>query len=148
MRSPHARRVGIALASVLSASVLGGCGASQDSAEPAEGFTRTEDGGIVQLSVDPEAVERLGIESETLSSDAASGDGVEAIPAAAVLYAPDGSTFVYTRGDATTFGRHPVSVQRMEGGYAWVRDGPPPGSAVVTQGAAELTGMEFGLEDE
>ena len=147
MRSPHARRVGIALASVLSASVLGGCGAIVDSAEPAESFSRTDDGGSVRLSVDPEAVERLGIESETVSADA-SGDGVEAIPAAALLYAPDGSTFVYTRGDATTFGRHPVNVDRMEGGYAWVRDGPPPGSAVVTQGAAELTGMEFGLEDE
>jgi len=147
MRSPPAHRVGIALASVLSASVLGGCGANADSAESAESFTRTDDGGTVRLSVDPEAVERLGIESETVSADA-SGDGVEAIPAAALLYAPDGSTFVYTRGDATTFGRHPVSVQRMEGGYAWVRDGPPAGSAVVTQGAAELTGMEFGLEDE
>jgi multidrug efflux pump subunit AcrA (membrane-fusion protein) len=148
MRSPHAHRIGFALASVLSASVLGGCGASRDSAEPEESFTRTTDGGTVRLSVDPEAVERLGIQSEIVSADAASGGGVEGIPAAALLYAPDGSTFVYTRGDATTFGRHPVSVQRMEGGYAWVRDGPPPGSAVVTQGAAELTGMEFGLEDE
>ena len=148
MRSPPARRVGIALASVLSAAVLGGCGASDEAAEPDEPFTLSTEGGRVQLSVDPEAVEHLGIETETMSSDAGSGDGVEPIPAAALLYAPDGSTFVYTRGDATTFGRHPVSVERMEGGYAWVRDGPPPGTPMVTQGAAELTGMEFGLEDE
>jgi len=33
---------------VLSASVLGGCGAIADSAESAESFTRTDDGGTVR----------------------------------------------------------------------------------------------------
>jgi multidrug efflux pump subunit AcrA (membrane-fusion protein) len=148
MTSASVRRVGIVAGSVWCAAALGACGAGREAAGSQDAFTRTTDGGTVRLTVRPEAIDRLGITTGTVPADASTADGVEALPAGAVLYAPDGSTFVFTRGGATTFDRHPVRVERIAGGNAWVRNGPPPGSAVVTQGAAELTGMEFGLEDE
>jgi hypothetical protein len=87
----------------------------------------------------------LGIRTEPVT--AASTPGLQLVPLAAVLYGPDGTTFVYTHiGDG--YQRHELTVDHIDGSWAVVVNGPGVGTPVVTQAAAELAGMQFGLEDE
>jgi hypothetical protein len=67
------------------------------------------------------------------------------IPYAAVVYDVNGGTWAYTSTAPLTFVRQPVKVDYIDGDLAVLVDGPPPGSSVVTVGAAELFGAELGL---
>jgi hypothetical protein len=135
------------LASALVLSALAACGPqhgeAEEEAEPVaiETVPGTE---LTRLVVEPEAVEALGI----TTADVADAAGTRELPSAALLYGPDGSPFVYVRSDEDTFDRRPVTVDHVDGDRAVLREGPDAGTPVVTQGAAELVGMEFGLEDE
>lgn len=68
-----------------------------------------------------------------------------AVPYAAVLYETDGSTWVYTNPEPLAYVRNQIEVDRIEGDQAFLISGPPAGTAVVTTGAAELLGVEFGV---
>ena len=91
------------------------------------------------------AAERIGI--ETAEVQEAQGDGAQrlVIPYAAVLYGPNGETWTYTNPEPLVFVRHLISVDSIEGDLAMLTEGPPPGTTVVTVGAAELIGTEFGV---
>ncbi len=67
------------------------------------------------------------------------------VPFKAVLYDIHGGAWVYERLDQHVFARRRVSVEYVDGDNAVLRDGPEPGSKVVTDGAAELFGTEFGV---
>ncbi|HEV7734511.1 MAG TPA: membrane fusion protein MtrC [Candidatus Binatia bacterium] len=66
------------------------------------------------------------------------------VPGAAVLYDIHGSAWVYVRTGDHTFTRTRVDVRWMDAGGAVLGRGPEPGAAVVTDGATELFGTEFG----
>jgi hypothetical protein len=66
------------------------------------------------------------------------------IPYASVLYDPTGATWTYTSPTPLTFVRHDIDVERIEGKRAILSAGPRVGTAVVTVGAAELWGVEYG----
>jgi RND family efflux transporter MFP subunit len=65
-------------------------------------------------------------------------------PRAAVLYDASGGTWVYEARDGGVFVRRRVEIADVVGDAAVLRQGPPPGTRVVTVGAAELFGTEFG----
>ncbi len=67
------------------------------------------------------------------------------IPYAAVLYDSKGDTWVYTSPETLVFIRHRVSIDYIEGDRAVLFAGPPVDMPVVTVGAAELYGAEFGV---
>ncbi len=72
------------------------------------------------------------------------------VPAAALLYDPSGGTWLYEQAAPQTFLRRRVEVLRIAEGLAFLspRSLPPGGlavgAAVVTAGAIELYGAEFG----
>jgi len=71
------------------------------------------------------------------------------IPAAAVLYDIYGGTWVYvqtmnTAEGGTKFMRSRVLLEWVEGDQAIISKGPAIGATIVTDGAAELFGTEFG----
>jgi len=71
------------------------------------------------------------------------------IPAAAILYDIYGGTWVYVQstnsGDGgSKFARSRVLLEWVEGDQAIVSQGPAIGTLIVTDGAAELFGTEFG----
>ncbi len=86
------------------------------------------------------AVQRLDITTVPVTS----GHSL-VVPYAAVMYDTDGSTWVYTNPEPLRYVRHHIEVDRIEGDQAILSDGPPIGTAVVTRGAAELFGVEFGV---
>ena len=66
------------------------------------------------------------------------------VPLAAIVRDMNGGSWVYERTDSTTFTRRRVEVVRVVGGRAVLAAGPKRGTPVVTAGAAELFGTEFG----
>ncbi|MBL9008248.1 MAG: HlyD family efflux transporter periplasmic adaptor subunit [Myxococcales bacterium] len=70
-----------------------------------------------------------------------------AIPAAALLYSPSGETWVYQRTTPQTFVHRRVDVLRSDGDRILLRGSStlPAGALLVTAGAAELAGVEYGV---
>jgi len=66
------------------------------------------------------------------------------VPWAAVLHDVHGGQWVYENTGPQTFVRRRVQVARVAGAEAVLASGPKPGAQVVTDGAAELFGTEFG----
>lgn len=129
---------------------LGACtNASTGAAKQLNAYTIEKVAGtdIVRLHLEPKAVERIELRAEPVLELASGGatTGSRTIPYGALLYKADGSTFVYTQPEATTFVRHPVTVERVDGDRVVVTNGPAAGTPVVTDGAAELWGVEFGV---
>jgi hypothetical protein len=71
-------------------------------------------------------------------------DGGPTMPYAAIVYDKVGDTWVYTAAEPLTFVRQSISVGAIKGDVALLKDGPAPGTQVVTVGVAELYGVEFG----
>lgn len=65
-------------------------------------------------------------------------------PNSAVLIDVHGGAWVYENTAQHVFVRRRVEVERVEGGMALLARGPAPGARIVTAGAAELFGTEFG----
>ncbi len=67
------------------------------------------------------------------------------VPFKAVLYDIHGGTWVYEQMAEHVYARRRVSVEYVDGDNAILASGPEPGSKVVTDGAVELFGTEFGV---
>lgn len=68
-----------------------------------------------------------------------------AIPWSAVLHDVQGGAWVYENTAPQTFVRRPVEVKRVSGELALLGRAPKLGTKIVTVGAAELFGTEFGV---
>jgi hypothetical protein len=66
-----------------------------------------------------------------------------AVPYPALIYDPEGATYVFTSPKPLSFVREQVEVDRIEGDVAFLSDGPPVGTRVVTAGALEAYGTEL-----
>jgi multidrug efflux pump subunit AcrA (membrane-fusion protein) len=65
-------------------------------------------------------------------------------PKEAVLYDYHGGTWVYVKAGERTYSRRRVRIDYQEGDGVVLVEGPEAGTEVVTTGAAELFGAEFG----
>ncbi|HEY1487587.1 MAG TPA: hypothetical protein VGF84_15885 [Micromonosporaceae bacterium] len=112
----------------------------------------------------PAAVKQVGIETTPVaqmpanvptaaSTAIASGGTATAakmteIPVTAVIYDPQGASWTYTIPAERTYLRVPIVVDRVDGDTAYLSSGPPVGTPVVSQGAPELLGAEYGVGEE
>jgi hypothetical protein len=112
---------------------------SEDSGDPAAELVTVEGSDIPQVVLTERAVERLDIQ---LSGVSPGSFGTTTIPYAAVVYDPNGDTWVYTTPEPLTFTRTPITVLDITGDRAVLSAGPQPGTDVVTVGTAELYGSE------
>ena len=72
----------------------------------------------------------------------------ESVPFSALLYDSQGRTWVYVNTAPRTYVRHAVTVGGADGNTVLLTAGPAPGTRVVTAGAPELLGTEFGVGGE
>jgi hypothetical protein len=70
------------------------------------------------------------------------------VPYAALLYDANGKTWVFTNPKPLVFVRAPVTINRITGDKVVLSAGPPVGTLVVTVGAEELLGTEYGVGHE
>lgn len=66
-------------------------------------------------------------------------------PRAAILHDAYGGTWMYEARSAQTYVRRRVAVSDIVDTFAVLDQGPEAGTRVVTDGAAELFGTEFGV---
>jgi hypothetical protein len=118
------------------------------------GLTPIPGTSLHRVTLDQAAIEDLGIRSEpvrTAASATTAGGHKQAltvIPVTALIYDPQGRPWTYTIVAPRTFVRHSVMIDRIDGKRVFLVSGPPPGTPVVTVGAAELLGTEYGVGEE
>lgn len=116
--------------------------------EPAH-VEHKEGEAISKLTLTEKAMERLDVQTTPVREGKVEGEENGAprpfVPYSAIMYVAQGDTFVYTSPEPRTFIRHPIEVDYIKGDVAVLKNGPPPGTQVVSVGAAELFGTEFGV---
>ncbi|MFL5841223.1 MAG: hypothetical protein ACJ77Z_12315 [Thermoleophilaceae bacterium] len=135
-------------AGCLAAAQLSACGSGSNGAtgakegEPAD-VSAIKGTSLNEVKLSAQAARRVGIRTAALGGDRVG----KTIPYSAVLYDADGRTFAYTSPRPLVFVRAPIHVTDIRGDHALLSSGPPVGTAVVTVGASELYGTEFGVEE-
>lgn len=136
---------------IVAALPLGGCGqkaSTYTKVEPAT-IEHPKDSQITRITLTEQAMERLGVKTTPLEERTAQGEENAPprpfVPDSAIMYVANGETYVYTSPNPRTFVRQAVDVDYIKGGLAVLKKGPPTGTLVVTVGAAELFGTEFGV---
>jgi hypothetical protein len=137
---------------------MGGCSASDNAADTEVNTTadsQVQDvpgADVKQVRLMPHAVARLGIQTVTVAAPvapkAAGARPVTVVPYSAVLYAPDGSTWVYTVPQPLTYVREKVAVTAVrgtKGDQAYLSTAPSAGTTIVSVGVVELYGTELGI---
>ncbi|MBT2520806.1 hypothetical protein [Arthrobacter sp. ISL-28] len=122
---------------------LSGCAAVKPAAVPTGEAPASMEkvGDLNRLTLTDKAVERLGLTTEKVTK----GSALE-VPYGALIYDGAGKTWVYTNPEPKTYIRAAVIVDKITGSKVQLRSGPPAGTDVVTVGAAELFGAEFGTK--
>jgi hypothetical protein len=140
------RLVAVGLVLVTAAMSLAACEtpAEEEGQEEAAAVEPIKGTDVNKVTLTKEAAERLGVETASIRSVG----GREVVPDAAVVYAADGKTFTYSSPKPLTFVRKYVTVDRVNGTKAVLKNGPPIGTAVVTVGSQELFGLENEYEPE
>ena len=113
-------------------------GAEGDAANPPATVEEAADGGPAKLTVTPEAVTRLGLQTSPVTPQGS-------VPYAAVVYDAEGGTWTFVEQEPGVYQRQAITVLGIEGDVARLTQGPPAGTPVVTVGAAELVGVEAGI---
>lgn len=136
----------VLLVAPLLVTACGSTAANEDATPPAvtEQATGTD---VIRVKLTAAAAERIGLRTVDVRSDGP-GTNRTVVPYGAVLYDPNGDTWIYTSPRRLVFQREDVSVDRIEGDTAILTKGPPVGTPVVTNGATEIWGVEYGGIEE
>lgn len=135
---------GIALVPLVAALLLAACGEAPSDEhvidEPAT-VEEVEDGEVARVTITQRAAERLDIQTAVVET----AGKRTVVPSAAVLVDPAGDFWVFTNPEPLVFVRHKISIDYEDGNQAFLTEGPPAGSKIVTVGVAELYGTEYGV---
>ena len=134
-----------ALTALLLPLILAGCAkvpGEEEEAEKAATVEKIGDTGQSKVVLIEEAANRLGIETTAIAS---LPGGQESVPYSAVIYDAEGAAWVFTNGEELAYVKQPITIDRIEGDTAILTEGPEVGTEVVSQGAAELYGVEDGI---
>jgi hypothetical protein len=121
---------------------LSGCAKVRQEDQQVEKAARVEKvGDTRRVILLQQAATRLGIETAAVAQDGPN----QTVPYAAVIYDAEGHAWVFTTSEALAYVKAPITIDHIDGDRAVITAGPPVGTAVVTQGAAELFGVEDGI---
>jgi hypothetical protein len=146
------RRISMILAAAALALIINGLSSlafRDSSASEAEtlppGRVEHVDGtNINRIVLTAEAAKRLGIATQPVREK----QKHKLVPYAAVLYDASGGTWTYTNPEPLVFVRVRVTIEVIQGDQAILAQGPATGTLVVTVGATELYGTEFGVSGD
>jgi hypothetical protein len=144
------RKLIVALAAVLLAGGLAGCASTDEStaadAQPAD-VVAIPSSVAQKVTLTTLAVKRLSIQTQPIAA-ASGGPNWLSVPVPALVYDPEGRSWVYTNPVYLTYVRAAVLVDHVDGDTAILRVGPTVGTPVVIVGAQELLGTEYGVGEE
>jgi hypothetical protein len=121
---------------------LSGCAKVAHEGEEGEKAAKVEKvGDTSTVILIEQAAKRLGIETTAVTRDGAH----DTVPYSAVIYDAEGHSWVFTTSEELSYVKAPITIDHIAGDTAVLSEGPPAGTAVVTQGAEELFGVEDGI---
>jgi hypothetical protein len=94
---------------------------------------------VSRITLTDKAAQRLGVSTGVVEEV----EGKLQVPYSSLIYDANGGTWVYTNPEPLVFVRASVAVERIEAPTVKLVSGPPPGTTIVTVGAAELLGAEL-----
>jgi len=103
------------------------------------------DSGLSEIILPEQAARRLEIKTSEVRADAS---GRKVAPYSSIIYDLAGDSWVYSEVGPHNYERQEVKVERIKGGEALLKSGPPVGTKVVTAGSIELYGTEVGVNGE
>lgn len=103
---------------------------------------------VSSVTLSEAAAHRLGVRTDVVREAAVRGLQRTVLPYSAVLYDPKGDVYAYENREPLVFVRVPLTVDFVEADLAVLSAGPKVGTKVVTVGAPELLGTEFGVGGE
>ncbi|MGH9577181.1 MAG: hypothetical protein ACRD3R_07065 [Terriglobales bacterium] len=121
-----------------------GAAAASAKARPGEGPAYVEPvpgTELKRLKLVEKAVRRLDIQTGQVREQS----GKKIAPYSAVIYDLDGVAWVYINPEPRTYVRRRIVVESIDGDKAYLKEGPPAGTEVVTVGVSELYGAEKGV---
>lgn len=136
--------VRVVLLAAVAIGTLAGCGqgTAEAAPEPPAAVTDPIAGSeLLRITLTEKAVARLAIVTMPVTEV---GPDL-AIPYGALLYDAHGETWAYTNPGPLVFVREAIEVDHIADDLVILSEGPPPGTSVVTVGAAELYGVESGV---
>jgi hypothetical protein len=135
------RKLAAGLAVLASGLVVGACSEVESNLRENQPYTveGPEDAAIKTVKMEDATAALLPVELATVRKDG----GRKVVPHNAVIYNPDGGSFVYTKPQAETYIRAPIKIVRVDGDDATLSKGPPSGTKIVTTGSAELLATEY-----
>ena len=106
---------------------------------------RADASGISRVTLSEDAMQRLAIHTDAVTEEKSPRkDAIQkAVPYSALIYDPQGKTWVYTSPQPRVFVRAAIDVDYIQGGLVYLLSGPETGTRVATVGVAELYGTEF-----
>ncbi len=135
---------GALAASLVLLSPAGGETAGGGDQSPAT-VEHVEGSDVARVRLTERAAERVDIHTDEIGQ-ARVGNGTGLVmPYGALLYDAQGGTWTYTSPEPLLFVRAAVTVDAIKGDQVFLTKGPPAGTSVVTVGATELLGAEFGV---
>jgi hypothetical protein len=101
-----------------------------------------------QVILTADAATLLGIMTQPVRDEQV-GTGTRAVmPYAAILYDESGEAWTYVNPEPLTFVRERITIESIQGDRVILAKGPATGTSVVTVGATELYGTEFGVSGD
>ncbi|MGH9148313.1 MAG: hypothetical protein ACRD1Q_16500 [Vicinamibacterales bacterium] len=102
---------------------------------------------VNRITMTDKALERIDLKTDQVREQTVSRSALprKVVPHSALIYGPKGESWVYTNPQPRTFVKHMVDVDYVEGGLAVLKDGPPPGTVIVSMAAAEVYGADTGV---
>jgi hypothetical protein len=107
--------------------------------EPIEGSE------LSRVTLSEKAAQRLNIQTAQIRDEQVGETTRQVIPYSALIYDPSGATWAYTNPEPLVYVRESITVDTIQGDLVVLSAGPPSGTTVVTVGAAELYGTEYGV---
>jgi multidrug efflux pump subunit AcrA (membrane-fusion protein) len=127
---------------VLTSAALALPGCTEVETESATGYEPSkleEVAGGKRVTFTAEGARRVGLRTAVVARR-----GTQlVVPYSALLYDPQGKTYVYTSAKRLQYLREAVKVDRIEADRVFLSAGPRSGTRVVTTGAAEVYGTEL-----
>lgn len=100
---------------------------------------------VSRVTLSEKAMQRLDVQTGMVTEETSprTEAAQTAVPHSAIIYDPNGNTWVYTSPEPRVFVREQIDVDYIQGGLAYLSNGPMPGTNIATVGVAELYGTEF-----
>jgi hypothetical protein len=148
-RKGHHRRLAVPVTVIAAVALLAGCAKAAEEGEAENRGAEVEaikGSELSRVTLTKAAARRLDLHTQAVGASAGS---LTPVSYNAILYDPEGVTWVFVGTSPLTFVRKRVAVDHVDGDVAYLTSALPARTDVVTVGATQLYGAESGVgEDE